>query len=89
MSEEGPAPMTAHMTGAETVRLGIEVGGDEGKDVQRDAVDVNEGIPPLADVCQRGRNIPVEFRDVVRGPGEAVEKSACHCSRPRKRGDVL
>jgi len=64
--------MTAHMTGVETVRLGIEVGGDEGKDIQRDAVDVIEGVPPFADVCQRGRNIPVELGDVVKG--EAAEE---------------
>ena len=33
--------MAAYMAGVETVRLGMEVGGDEGKDVQRDAVDTN------------------------------------------------
>jgi len=53
MLKEGPAPMTAYMTGVETVRLGIEVGGDEGKDIQRNAVDVNERVPPFADACQR------------------------------------
>jgi hypothetical protein len=30
--------MTAYETGAETVLLGGEMGGDEGKDIQRDAV---------------------------------------------------
>jgi len=66
--------MTAYATGVETVRLGIEVGGNEGKDIQRDAVDMNEGVPPLADVCQRGRNIPVELGDVVKG--EAAEEAS-------------
>ena len=72
MLKEGPAPMTAYVTGVETVRLGIEVGGDEGKDVQRNAVDMNERVPPLADVCQRGGSIPVELGDVVKG--EAAEE---------------
>jgi len=72
MSKKGPAPMTAYVTGPETVLLGEEVGGDEGKDVQRDTVDINEGVPPLADICQRGRSIPVELGDVVKG--EATEE---------------
>jgi len=42
MLEEGSAPMAAHEACAETVSLGREIGGDEGKDVQRDAVDVDE-----------------------------------------------
>ena len=42
MLEECPTPMTAHETRAEAVLLGIEVGGDERKNVQRDAVYVNE-----------------------------------------------
>ena len=89
MLEEGPAPMAAYVNDVETVLLGIKVGGDEGKHVQRNAVDVNEGIPPLVNACQRGRNIPAELGDVVGGPGEAVEKLTCHCSRPHKRDDVL
>ena len=72
MLKENPAPMTAYITGVETERLDTEVGGDKGKDVHRNAVDVNEGVPPLADVCQRSRNIPIELRNVVKG--EAVEE---------------
>ena len=72
MLKEGPAPMAAYIAGAETVRLEIEVGGDKGKDIQRKAIDVNERVPPLADVHQRGRNIPIELRNVVEG--EAVEE---------------
>ena len=53
MLKEGPAPMTAYLTGFEKVLLGREVGGDEGKDVQRNAVDVGEGVLPFADACQR------------------------------------
>ena len=41
MLKEGPTPMTAYVTGAKADCLGMEVGGDEGKDVQRDAVDTN------------------------------------------------
>ena len=45
--------MTAHGNGPESVLLGRKTGRDEGKDVQREAVDGDEGVPPLADVCQR------------------------------------
>ena len=41
--------MTAHRSGIETVLLGREVGGDQGEDVHRDAIDASEGILPLAD----------------------------------------
>ena len=37
-------PMTAYKSDVETILLGREIGGDEGKDVQRDAVYENEGI---------------------------------------------
>jgi len=72
MLKEGPTPMTAYVTDAKAVCLGMEVGGDQRKDVQRDAVDVNERVPPLADVRQRGRDIPVELGDVVKA--EAVKE---------------
>ena len=64
--------MAAYITGPEMIRLGMEVGGDKGKDVQRNAVDVNEGVLPLTDICQRSGNIPVELRNIVKG--EAVEE---------------
>jgi len=67
MLKESPAPMAAYMTDAEKVRLGMKVGGDERKDIQRNAVDADEGVPPLADVCQRSRNVAVELRNVVKG----------------------
>ena len=41
--------MTAYESGAETVVLGREMGGDEGEDIQREAVYGNEGVHPLAD----------------------------------------
>jgi hypothetical protein len=53
-----------------------------GKDIQRNAVDADEGVPPLADICQRSRNIPVELRNVVKG--EAVEEIGYYCSRSRE-----
>jgi hypothetical protein len=62
MLKEGSAPMTAYKTGAESVLLGREMGGDEGENVQRDAVYTNERVPPLADSRQRGRGILVELR---------------------------
>lgn len=57
--------MAAHVTGMETVRLGIEMGGDEGKDVQRNAVDGNQRVPPLAYIRQYDRNISVELRNGI------------------------
>ena len=48
------------------------MGGDEGKDLQRNAVYVDEGIPPLADGRQRGRGIPVELTNLIKG--EAIEQ---------------
>jgi len=83
MLEEGPVPMAAYVTGVETIRLGIKVGGDEGKDVQRYAVDMNERIPPLANACQHGRNILAELGDVVRGPGETVKLTCQYCLGPQ------
>jgi len=83
MLKKGPAPMAAYVTGSETIRLGMKVGGDEGKHVQRNAVDVNEGIPPLANACQHGRNILAELGDVVRGPGETVKLTCQYCLGPQ------
>src|SRR5882762_976503 len=67
MLKEDPAPMTAHKTCAETVLLGREVGGDEGKDVQRDAVDANERVLPLAESSKCSRKVPFELRNHVQG----------------------
>ena len=59
--------MTTYKTGVETVLLGGEMGGDEGKDVQRDAIYANEGVPPLADIRRRGRGTLVKLRNIVEG----------------------
>jgi len=72
MLKEGSTPLTAYMAGTEAVLLRIEMGGNEGKDIQRYAVDGDEGVPPLADSCQRGRSIPVELGNDI--GGEAVEE---------------
>jgi len=66
MLKESSAPMTAYIAGTETIRLGMKIGGDERKDIQRNTVDADEGVPPLADVCQRSRNVTVELRNVVK-----------------------
>ena len=73
MLKKSPTPMTTHRSGVETVLLGRQVDGDETEDLQRDAIDVNEGVFPLTNGCQRGRDVPVELRDRVRG--ESVGKS--------------
>ena len=59
--------MTTYKTGVETVLLGGEMGGDEGKDVQRDAIYANERVPPLADIRRRGRGTLVKLRNIVEG----------------------
>ena len=64
--------MAAYEGGSEPVRLGGEMGGDEGKNLQRDAIYGNEGIPPLADGRQRDRYIPVKLRNLVER--EAIER---------------
>ena len=39
--KEGSAPVTAYKTGTETVLLGRQIGGDNGKDIQRKAIYVD------------------------------------------------
>lgn len=72
MLEEDSTPMTAYATGPEKVRLGREMDEDEGKNIQRHAIDVGQGAPPLADVYQHRRKIPVELRNIFEG--ETAEK---------------
>ena len=43
--------MTAYKTCTEVVLLGREIGGYKGKDVQREAVDASERVPPFANSC--------------------------------------
>ena len=74
MLKEDPTPMTTHMTGTESVLLGTQMGGDERKNIQRNAIGVSEGVPPFTDVCQRGRSILVELRHTVEG--KAVEEAS-------------
>ena len=82
MLKESSAPATAYKTGVETIHLGREMGRDEGKNIQRDAVYANEGVPPFADSRQRGRGIPVELRNHI--DGEAREEVSHIDSRPRE-----
>ena len=51
--KECSTPMTTHESGVEKFLLGNEMGGDEREDVQRDAVDRDERVSPLADIRQR------------------------------------
>jgi hypothetical protein len=57
--------MAAHGTGTETVLLGREVGGDEGKDIQRDAICASERVPPFANSRQRGRGLLIKLRHLI------------------------
>ena len=44
--------MAAHIAGVNDVPLVREAGGDKVENVQRDAIDVDERVPPFADVRQ-------------------------------------
>ena len=70
--------MTAYESGLETI-LQKEMGGDQGKDVQRDTVYGNEGVPPLPDSRQRSRDILVELRNLIEG--ETIEQVSVLPSR--------
>ena len=86
MLKEGSTPVTAYESGAEPVSLGRKAGGDEGENLQWDAVDGNEGVPPLADNSQCGRNIAVELRNLFEGGAiEEVSASFPKTSRARSR----
>lgn len=74
MLKECFAPVTAHESGAELFLLKSEMGRDKRENVQRNAVDGNKGVPPLADIRQHCGNVLVKLRDVVKG--EAVGDSA-------------
>ena len=67
MLKEGPTPVATHKTGTEKVFLGREMGGDEGKDIQRNAVYANERVLPLAEIRQRSRKVPVELGNITEG----------------------
>ena len=57
--------MTAYEGGPETVLLRREMGGNEGKDVQRNTVYGSERVLPLVDTRQRRRCIPAKLRNLV------------------------
>ena len=50
---------------------GLEMGGNQGEDLRRNAIDVSKGVPPLADSRQRGCHTPVEPTNLVED--EAIE----------------
>ena len=72
--KEGSAPMAADESGVESVLLGREVGGDEGKNIERYAVDGGKRVPPFANGCQCGRCVPVELRNCIQG--ETAEEAS-------------
>ena len=69
MLKKSPAPMTTHESAEETVLLRREVNGNKGKDVQRDAVDGNEGILRFTNGRKYNRDVPFELRKSVQGNG--------------------
>ena len=80
MLEEGSAPVSTDMSCAKTVPLRKEMGGNDGKDIQWDAVDWNERVPPFADSCQCARSIPVELRNTIKS--EATEQVTMYYLMP-------
>ena len=65
MLNEGSAPMAAHESCTESITLGREMDGDEGKDIQRNAVDGGESVPPFADGFQCSCSVLVELRNCI------------------------
>ena len=65
MLKEDSTPVAADKSGAESVPLGREVGGDKGKNVEWDAVDGSKRVLPFAYGYQRGRGVPVELRNGI------------------------
>ena len=57
--------MAAHESCTESIAVGREMSGDEGKDIQRNAVDRDESVPPFPDGYQRGCSVPVELRNGI------------------------
>jgi hypothetical protein len=51
------------------------MGGDEGKDIQREAVDGSERVPPFVNCCQRGRGVMIKLRDLIQS--DATKESVC------------
>ena len=72
MLSEISTPVTTNGTCVNEVRPEGEVGRDNGKNFLREAVDGDERVPPLADVCQRDRSVLIELRDHIEG--EPVSK---------------
>ena len=67
--------MAAYETGMEDVFLRREMGGYEGNDVQREAVDGGERVPPFANSCQRDCGVVVKLGDLIQnGPTREVSK---------------
>ena len=65
--KERSAPMVAYKSGAEAVLLGREIGGDEGKDIRREAAYGNQRVYPFTDGRQCSRSTSVEFGNVIKG----------------------
>lgn len=49
MLNEGSAPVAAYGGGAKQVIFAREMSGDDGENFQREAIDRDERVPPLAD----------------------------------------
>ena len=67
MFEEGSAPVTAHESGTKSIILGREMGGDNGKDIHRDAIDKSEIVPPFPDSGQRCCSVLIKSGNGIQG----------------------
>jgi hypothetical protein len=81
MLNEDPAPMTTHKSGTEAVTLEREMGGDEGKDIQQNAVDGSEEVLPFTDGYKCGPNVAFQSRNRVQVKATEVVSNLIHSGR--------
>ena len=75
--------MTAYKTCTEVVLLGREIGGYKGKDVQREAVDANERVPPFANSCQRDCGVVIKLGDLIQSDAVKVSSMYLYPETPK------
>ena len=79
--KEGPAPMATYETDLKKVFARREMGGNEIKDLEWDAVYGNEGVIPFAYNPQCGRGILLKLRDLFKSE---TQRRSGWCYRRRR-----
>lgn len=75
--------MAAYETGMEDVFLRREMGGYEGNDVQREAVDGGERVPPFANSCQRDCGVVIKLGDLIQSDAVKVSSMYLYPETPK------